>query len=419
MQSGVGRVTALLLVALVAACATPRQEAGSSQASAPAVATPTAGTSVAAGNRAFGLALYQQLAAEPGNVFISPISIAGAFGPVIAGADGATRQAIARALRFPAGGSEELHPALGGMLRDLESKREGATISIANALWVSQDFRIKPSFLGVARDNYGAAVETLDFARAPGAAADRINSWVSKETRTRIPTLVSAESFDATTRLVVTNAVYFLGDWAVPFNQSNTSQQPFYRPGAATLKVPLMYRGGQYRYFDTDTFQAIDLPYKDEALAMTVFLPKKQNGLRAFEAELSAERLREWLRVLDQASPQEVRLYLPKLKIEQRYDLVPSLRALDMSIAFNNKADFSGIADEQLRIGKVIHKTFVRIDEKGTEAAAATGIEIVVTGSRSPPPPTFRADHPFFFLLRDKKSGAVLFMGRIVEPGPA
>lgn len=419
MQSGIGRATALFLVGLASACATPTREARPVQASRPAVASPAPETSVAAGNRAFGLALYQQLASERGNVFISPVSIAGAFGPVIAGADGETRQAIARALRFPAGGSQELHPVLGGMMRDLERKREGTTISIANALWASKDFQIKPTFLGVARGSYGAAVETLDFERAPGAAAARINSWVSKETRGRIPTLVSAETFDASTRLVVTNAVYFLGDWAVPFNQSNTSQQPFYRPGAAALSVPLMYRGGEYRYFETDSFQAIDLPYKDGDLAMTIFLPKEQNGLGAFETGLAPEQLQEWLRTLEAASPQKVQLYLPKLKIEQRYNLVPSLHALGMGIAFTDRADFSGIAGEPLQIDQVIHKTFVRIDERGTEAAAATGIEIIVSGSRNPPPPTFRADHPFFFLLRDQKSGAVLFMGRIIEPGPA
>lgn len=369
--------------------------------------------SIAEGNRAFGLSLYQQLAAQPGNVFISPISIAGAFGPVVAGAEGETRAVIARALRFPADGGPALHPGLGRLMRGLERDQNGTTLSIANALWVQQGFTMKPAFVGTARENYGATSENLDFIRAPAAAAARINAWVNGKTRGRIPTLFSPDAFTVRTRLVVTNAVYFLGDWAEPFRPSATQQQLFYLLGGGARRVPLMSREGQYRTFGTKTFTAIDLPYRDERLSMTVFLPHARAGLPAFEAGLNPERLAEWLGKLDRAQPGKTQLYLPRLQITRSYDLEKPLSALGMGLVFTPRANFRGIANADLYVDRVAHKTFVRMDEKGTEAAAATGVVVATVSAPLP----FRADHPFFFLLRDKKSGAILFMGRIAELG--
>jgi serpin B len=364
-----------------------------------------------------GVALYKSLSAEPGNVFISPISIAGAFGPVVAGAQGETRTAIASALRFPADGGDALHPELGGLLQRLERTRDGATLSIANALWVKKGYALRPEFEATARRHYDARVEGLDFESAAVPSAKRINDWVSGETRGRIRNLITASSLNDRTRLVVTNAVYFLGDWAQPFNPSRTSEQPFHETGGQTRQVPLMMDKGRFRYLETPRFQAVDLPYKDDRLSMSVFLPKKRDGLPAFETELSDARLSGWLRELDASEPREVQLHLPKLKAELSYDLVPALSAMGMGIAFDpRRANLRGIAPEDLFISQVVHKSFVRIDEKGTEAAAATGVVIEATGARSNPPPVFRADHPFFFLLRDKESGAILFMGRIAAP---
>lgn len=409
-----------LALVLLSACS-PAVPAAETPPAPPVVTAgdPAISSSVAAGNAAFGVALYQLLAREPGNVFVSPVSLAGAFGPVVAGAQGDTRAAIAATLQFPGGGGASLHPALGGLLRDLERADEGATLSIANALWVAKDFSLKPDFGSVARDAYDAKVDTLDFARAPGPSADRINAWVKEETRGRITKLIAADTLDEYTALIVTNAVYFLGDWAVPFNASNTVAQPFHLAGGATRAVPLMYRKGGYRYFETDDFQAIDLPYKDARLSMSILLPRAPGGLPALEAEVSAAKLGEWLGRLDREQPREVRLHLPKLKIEEDYQLVEPLRALGMGIAFTDKADFRGIADADLAIGQVVHKSFLRIDEKGTEAAAATGVEIEVTSAPRIQPPVFRADRPFFLVIREKPSGALLFLGRIASPGPA
>lgn len=408
---------ALLLAAACAAPVPPGATASGGASGPEASSTaPVTTAAVARGNADFGVALYKSLAEEPGNVFLSPISIAGAFGPVSAGARQETLAEIARALRLPAGGGAGLHPALGGLLRDLEREREGARLSIANALWVQQGFSLKAPFETIARDAYDARVELLDFERSEEAAA-RINNWVKDETRGRIPNLIAPDSLNGDTALVVTNAVYFLGDWTTPFNASNTRDEPFYLQGGGVRQVPLMYRKDRFRYLETGTFQAIDLPYKDERLSMSLFLPKRRDGLAGFEAELSDAELRGWLERLDAAQPREVRLHLPKLKIEQNYDLVPPLRALGIKIAFTrNRADFRGIAEANLFISQVIHKTFLRVDEKGTEAAAATGIEIEITGAPAVPPIVFRADHPFFFVIREKTSGAILFLGRITAP---
>lgn len=390
---------------------------GASAVAQPAGSTAAPPTSVAQGNAAFGVDLYQKLREEEkGNIFISPVSLAGAFGPVAAGAQGETRTAIDKALHFPAGSS--LHPALGGMLKELERRRDGVTLSIANALWVKKGFALKPAFERIARKDYDAELEAVDFERAPKAAETRINGWASKETSGRISGIVSAENFDRYTRLVITNAVYFLGDWATPFPVAATKVQPFFGPGGETRQIPLMHDRGNSRYFETDSFQAIDLPYRDEKLSMSLFLPKTRDGLAGFEGQLDEAALRGWLGKLDQSYRRPVLLHLPKLKIAETYNLGEPLSALGMGIAFTDRANLRGIAEEDLMISKVVQKTFLRMDEKGTEAAAVTGITIVVT-SAPPPPVTFRADHPFFLVIREKMSGAILFMGRIVAPEPA
>jgi serpin B len=370
---------------------------------------------IALGNRAFGVDLYRNLAAtEPGNIFISPISLAGAFGPLTAGAQGETRADIGRVLRFPTDDSA-LHPELGGLLRTLESNRKGARVSIANALWVARDFPVKPAFLQTGRRHYRAEVANLDF-RNSEAAARRINQWVERETAKRIRDLVSPRALGSATRLVVTNAVHFLGDWAVAFDPAFTKPEPFYA-AAGVRQVPLMFAGRSVRYAEADGVKMIDLPYKGDRLSMSVILPKQRGALGAVEAGLSDARLGQWLGQLDAAHPRAVQIHLPKVQIESSYGLGVPLTALGMGVAFDpQRANFRGIADADLVISQVVQKTFLRVDEKGTEAAAATAIIVQVTSAPSEPPPTFRADHPFLLLIRDKPTGAVLFLGRISAP---
>ena len=371
--------------------------------------------SAAIANRAFGVTLYQRLAAEPGNVFLSPISLAGAFGPVAAGAQGETRAAIGKVLELP-NDDATLHRDLGGLLRTLESDRGDARVSIANGLWLMKDFAVKPAFVAVAKNNYDAEVDSLDFRNGVAAAA-RINNWVERKTGGRIPKLIEPDSLDEMTALVVTNAVHFLGDWTHPFNASNTGLQPFHLTGGTVRDVPMMYGKRYHRYADADGVQLLELPYKGDRLSMVAILPNKRGGLAAVEKSLDGRRLGQWLGQLDSAEPREVRVYLPKVEFRSSYQLVEPLKAMGMSIAFQpHQANFRGIADTDLFISQVVHKTFLRIDEKGTEAAAATGIEAELTSAPAVPPPTFRADHPFLVLIRDRPTGAVLFLGRIADP---
>jgi serpin B len=373
--------------------------------------------SEAKANRAFGVRLYKQLAKEPGNVFISPVSIAAAFGPVAAGARGETATAVGRALGFRP--DPKLLPRrVGGLLRALRTEGDGAKVSIANALWVTERHPLKPAFVADVRSEFDSTAETLDFVKS-ARAAQRINAWAESETNGKIKNLFGEDAFDDATALVVTNAVHFLGDWAEPFNAFYTRQEPFFLPGGEQRELAMMSGEKSAKYFADDALQMIDLPYKGGALSMVLILPRDRDGLPALEEQLSDAKLGEWLRKLDTSTPpdvvQGVMVQLPKVEIDNDYNLGDPLKTLGMGLAFDRlKANFGGMSDKQLFISEALHKTFLRIDEKGTEAAAATAV--VMGAERSGPELLFRADHPFLALIRDKNSGAILFMGRIAQP---
>ena len=411
---------AALAAMLAVGCTAPEGETAAPPSPPPAASVPVSGAidmaAVAAGNRRFALSLYGALAErEDGNIFFSPIGIGTVFGPVIAGARGETRDEIASVMEYPVAG-DGLHPVLGGLGRVLVRDGDDATLSIANALWPLTGFAIEPGFVETAQRDYDEGVDQLDYSGDPGGSAARINHWASDRTHGRIDRLVSADQFDDTTRLVITNAVYFLGDWAAPFFPAGTRDTPF-APGGEV--VPMMQRTGSYRWIDAGSYEALDMPYRDADLVMTVLLPKRADGLAALERGLDADALTALLERLDGADETRIDLMLPKLELRTGYQLGDILAVLGMPRAFSNAADFSGITRaEQLAIDSVIHKTYLRVDEQGTEAAAATAVEIVAVSAPrpAPPPHAFHADHPYLFLIRDRASGALLFMGRIVRP---
>jgi len=382
---------------------------------------PAGELAIAKGNRAFAVSLYRQLASTPGNLLISPVSIAGAFGPVAAGAHGKTRAEIGQVMRFPASDAT-LNSNLGGMLRTLQGDGDGHQVTIANALWTATRLPSKPSFIEMTKRSYDADVAALDFANS-GAAADRINNWVDGKTNGRIPKLFEPDAFDTDTALVVTNAVYFLGQWKTSFYPSRTRLQPFRLADGTARQVPMMhagrinavYLGAGEAHPPADAVELLELPYKGDRLSMVVILPQISDGLPVVEAGLSPEKLDKWLFDIDAAKPYpQDEVQLPRMEFDRSYDLVKPLEALGIKSAFNG-ADFSGISDRGLNISDVVHKTFVKVDEKGTEAAAATGIVVVTERDHW----EFKADHPFLFLIRDKPTGAILFMGRYSEPPSA
>jgi serpin B len=368
------------------------------------------------GNTQFGMELYGELKADAGNLFLSPFSISTALGMAAAGARGKTLDEMEKVLHLP----PEAPAAFGAVLKSLndepDPKKRGFTLTTANALWAQQGYPWKPEYKKLAATDYGAGLFDVDFKGNAEAARGTINSWVEKETRDKIKDLLPAGSITAMTRLVLTNAIYFKGDWQDPFKKEATKDLPFTTADGKKTDAPLMTRVGRYLYGETDAFQVLDLPYAGKRISMTVILPRKPDGLPAVEKELTAAKLAETIKGLH--PEQEVHVHLPRFKVEKDFLLNKPLKALGMKAAFDG-ADFSGMhtGGEQLDISAVLHKAFVDVNEEGTEAAAATGVVVKTLSLPAPPKPVyFKADHPFLFLIRDHKTGSILFLGRLENP---
>ncbi|HZT83548.1 MAG TPA: serpin family protein [Gemmataceae bacterium] len=373
---------------------------------------------VVKGDNEFALDLYAKLRAQEGNLFLSPASIATALAMTYGGARGETAEQMAKALHFTLP-PDRLHPAFAALLKEINTpgKERGYQLSTANALWGQKGYHFLPGYLKLTRDNYGAGLNEVDFAGNTEGARKTINLWVEKETHDKIKDLIKPGMLDGMTRLVLTNAIYFKGDWVRKFKKERTREEPFFAPGGKQVKTPLMHETSTFKYLDGGTFQALELPYKGRELSMVVLLPKKNDGLPDLEKQLTAARLNEWLGKL---RPEEVNVTLPRFKMTAEFQLSSQLSALGMKRAFSKQADFSGMngGQEPLFISDVIHKAFVDVNEEGTEAAAATAVIVRATSAQPHVPPTFRADHPFVFLIRDNRSGSLLFLGRLVNPQP-
>ena len=368
------------------------------------------------GGAGFTLNLYQQLLAkEKGNIFFSPYSISLALSLVLAGAKGETAQEMVKVLglNLP---PERLHPAMGELVRHLTKvgNEAGQTLSVANAAWLSQGLKLLPPYQGVIKDHYGSEISQLDFCQGE-QARQTINGWVSQKTRDRIKDLIPPGLLNCDTMMVLTNAIYFLGEWAEKFDAKQTKPEPFWASPDKKVETPFMHRIGEYAYTEADGWQVLELPYREQRLAMVVLLPKTKGGLAEVEKGLTAGSLEKFTKDL---SRHKVEVSLPKFEIKAGYGLNEYLIAAGMKRAFSPIADFSGIAAQQkLKIDAVLHKAWVKVEEKGTEAAAATAV--VMTKAAAPivkPPVAFKADHPFLFLIKDKETGLILFWGRLSNP---
>ncbi len=373
-----------------------------------------------AGNTAFALDLYGALSGEGENLFLSPHSISLALAMTYAGARGETEQQMADALHFTLP-QERLHPAANALDLELASRGEGAAgtdgegfrLNIVNAIWGQKDFAFLASFLDVLAVNYGAGLRTLDFASEPEPSRQTINNWVSAQTEERIKDLIPAGVITALTRLVLTNAVYFNAAWASPFEELATRDQPFDLLDGTQTTVPMMSQMEAFKYAAGQGYQAVELPYDGNELSMVILLPDA-GGFAAFEASLDAQRLAT---ILGDLALEQMTLSLPKFTFESAFGLGEVLRQMGMTDAFDpTVADLSGIDGlRDLYIAAVLHKAFVAVDEAGTEAAAATAVVISLTGLPDPGIPV-TVDRPFIFLIRDIETGAILFMGRVVNP---
>jgi len=383
---------------------------------------------VVQGNNEFALALFARLGEEQGNLFFSPYSISTALAMTYAGARGQTESQMAKVLYFPIVAGEKVppetllqpgqfHSAFGEVVKALNerAKKGGYELAVANALWGQKGYKLLGDFLKLIETEYGGQLAEVDFVRAAEAARKTINTWVEEKTKDKIKELIKPGVLDAMTRLVLTNAIYFKGNWARHFKKDRTRQAPFTLLTGEKVDAAMMNQTDQFGYMEAEDFQALELPYVDNELSMIILLPKQIDGLPEFEKTLNLENLSQWVGKLHR---REVIVSVPKFKMTSQFSLAAVLKSMGMADAFSPEAaDFSGITGSRdLFISAVIHQAYVDVNEEGTEAAAATAVTMRLTSVGPSQTPVFRADHPFLFLIRDNHSGSILFIGRLLNP---
>jgi serpin B len=385
--------------------------------------------------------LDRQLATGNENLCVSPYSIETAMAMAFAGADGETHTEMARVLHFP-NDSSEVPASFSSLQHSLEeittktaeivkeSKRFGGpsepiTISIANRLFAQKGYDFRESFLALVKENFGGAFEPLDFVHESSGATRHINKWIADQTRDRIRDLIPAGGLNETTRLVLANAIYLKAPWADPFSEPATQPEPFHARGGAPVNAPMMRkRSENFGYAKHDGFTTVSLPYSGADLQFLILLPDDVNGLRALESKLTSEVLASCARL----EKRDVDLHLPKFKLEPpTMALAEKFEALGMKSAFDQpvgSANFDRMAPRKpsnyLCISQIFHKTFIAVDEKGTEAAAATAVAMLATSAamrNTPPPPIeVKVDRPFVYAIQHVPSGVCLFLGRVTDP---
>ena len=374
-------------------------------------------SSLVEGNSQFAVDLYGKLRNQPGNLFFSPSSISTALAVTYTGARGETAEQMARVLHFPAP-QDQLPEAFRWLHAALRPAAEKPSyrLNVANRLWGQQGYHFLPDFLAVTRDDFHAELAEVDFIGHTELARETINEWVEKQTQDKIKDLVPRGVLTDLTRLVLTNAIYFKGDWTRPFPKAATRDEIFLVSSDKSTTAPLMHKTDDFKFAAVDGLKALELPYGNGDLSTVVLLPDEIDGLAALEQKLSYESLTRWTNGLQK---RKVQVFLPRFKLTSTFSLSTVLAAMGMPLAFDEKhADFTGIStQEPLYISAVLHKAFVDVNEEGTEAAAATGVVIAARAAMiTTEPPLFRADHPFLFLIVDNRTKSILFLGRVVNP---
>lgn len=400
---------------------------------------PASTASAAKAVNSLGLDLLAKETQADANALLSPYSIQTALAMTFAGAAGATRAEMARVLHYT-GEEAELHQSFAALQQALDevakntalsaerAARQGGhsepvTLTAANRLFGQKSYEFRAPFLALLKDTYGAPFQPVDFVRSPSQTTKEINDWVEQQTRQRIRDLIPPNSLSTDTRLVLVNAIYLKAPWAEAFPVSATQPRPFHVKGGPAQDVPTMVRQGRFGYEKREAFSVVTIPYSGGEIQLLILLPHETNGLAALEAKLTPELLAR------SANPgmADVILHLPKFKLEPPLlKLGQALKSLGMKSAFDQpsgSADFDRMAprkpDDYLYISEVFHKTFLALDEKGTEAAAATAVAMMRATAvlmEKPAPVVVRVDHPFLFAIQHRRSGACLFWGRITDP---
>jgi serpin B len=398
-------------------------------------ATPEGVGQVVAANNEFACKLYTQLRGASGNIFFSPFSISTALAMTYEGARGMTAEEMRSVLGLPED-SVMRRSAFARIFNQLNTGDTAYELNIADALWAQKDYQLNSSYLDVTSRYYSGRATNLDFRHATEESRLTINRWVAEQTRDKIKDLLSKGAIDTLTRLVLTNAIYFKGRWTNEFDKKYTKDTIFRIRPDSGMRVPMMTRRARLPYAEVNGVQILEMPYRNGPdktgsqtgkpgsrpappcsgdISMLVLLPRTDD-LRSLEDSLTIHNLTEWR---EQLRDERVDLYLPRFRVEQKVGLRMALTALGMVSAFDTlAADFSGMRDnDSLCIGDVIHKAIVETDEQGTVAVAATAVTLkLATGKAPPRPKLFRADHPFIFIIQERESGNILFIGRVVNP---
>lgn len=360
---------------------------------------------------AFGIDLYKKLASSAGpcNTLVSPVSVALALAVADNGSAGDTEREIAAVLNLQGIDETQRNLANESLIRKLREAEPAVELSVANSLWLGEGFDFREEFIQRSMKHFGAQVST-------GIDPAMINRWVKENTKDRIDRIVDA--LPPGTVSVIVNAIYFKGLWARAFDRSDTETEEFYLPDGTVKKFPMMKQGGKYLYAETEGFRAVRLPYREERICMYVFLPRRKTGLAELHGELTGENWKKWISLL---TMREGRVVLPRFKVEFGTSLKPVLTELGMKLPFSrSRADFSKmctISGENVYIEDVVHKTFIEVNEEGTEAAAATGVTMSLTSVTAKEEPfEMIVDRPFLVAVSDLDTGLILFLGSVFDP---
>ncbi len=364
-------------------------------------------------NKDFVFDFYSKVAEQnpESNLFFSPLGISMAFSLAYEGAEGETARQMQQAFDF-----EKDDKKRGEMVAELLERLDGKDLyklQVANALWVKDGYKINQSYLDTATTYYNSTVDNVDFVTNDGV--NKINGWVKQKTEGKIQDILPPDSTDDLTRMVITNAVYFKGKWALQFNQQKTTEELFWIDKDKSVEVMMMKQpADMFHYAETDDLQALEMYYVGGDISMLVLLPKDRDGINSLEKSLDMQKIDSINNMMER---QPLTVHIPKFEFETEYGLVGLMKNLGIHDAFDkNNANFEGITDEQVYLEQAKHKAFVSVDEEGTEAAAVTALVVRATSGPPTPEHEFIADHPFVFVIQEKDTGEILFIGRLVNP---
>jgi len=362
-------------------------------------------------NNQFAIDFYSKIKDQDENIFFSPYSISSAFAIVNEGAQGETSKEIFDVFGFPED-EDKRRIEFSMISNSLNKEDENFNLKVANALWIADRYNLKQEYVENAKKHYDSEVSTVNFVSDEGV--DKINTWVEEKTEKKIKNILQPGSTNELTVFAVTNAIYFKGTWVTQFDEKKTREMKFWLDNNENVNAQMMnLNPTEFSHAQFENFQMLQLPYKGERLSMMILLPNQLDGLSSIEESISIKKLKDWT---DKLNPRKIIVSVPKFKLETDYDLYKSLPQMGMPLAFSEKADFTGMIEPKgVYIQQAIHKAFVDVNEEGTEAAAATAVSGGFQ-SGGPTYPQFIADHPFMFLIQDNESGAILFLGRVMNP---